>query len=423
MTYSEALAYLDSFINLERNVPTRTMRAVITLDRVRELASRLGNPQNSFPSLHVAGTKGKGSTCAFAASILRAEGFKTGLYTSPHLVDVRERIRIGDDLIPEGDFARIISSCRPVLEDMRRPPRGQRRPTYFEVLTHLAFAWFAEQKVDVAVIEVGLGGRLDATNIVTPVACGITNISFDHQAILGNTLGLIAREKAGIMKPGVPIVIAPQVPEVHRMLEDCAKLARAPFEFINAAPPKAGVKLALRGGFQIENWAVAVRLVDLFCHKRNRMPVSDSAIREGSANVKWPGRLEEISPRVFLDGAHNDHSMHAVLADVRPTAQRRDVPLVVLFACAKDKDSHSMLGELAAHHADHVIFSHSGNSRGKDPAALAAEWKKLSGCDAVVMGSCVDALNEARRLAGSKGVVLATGSLYLVGAIKKALSV
>ena len=232
MNYAESIAYLDSFVNLERGALTRAHRAVITLDRVRELAARLGNPQDRFPSLHVAGTKGKGSSCAFAASILRAAGFKTGLYTSPHLQDVRERITVGGALIPPDDFARILTAAQPALETMRLSSQGQRRPTYFEILTHLAFAWFAEQAVDVAVVEVGLGGRLDATNILLPHACAITSISRDHMAMLGDTLELIAIEKAGILKLGVPAISAPQHPEALAALEARAAVVGAPLEVI-----------------------------------------------------------------------------------------------------------------------------------------------------------------------------------------------
>ncbi|HYG75870.1 MAG TPA: folylpolyglutamate synthase/dihydrofolate synthase family protein [Planctomycetota bacterium] len=420
MTYSEALAFLDGFVNLERSAQTRATRVVITLDRVREIAARLGNPQDRFPTLHVAGTKGKGSTCAFAASILTAAGYKTGLYTSPHLVDVRERIRIGESMIPKADFARILNNCRPVLEAMRHPPRGQRRPTYFEILTHLAFAWFAEQNVDVGIIEVGLGGRLDATNIITPVACGITNISFDHQAILGDTLEQIAREKAGIMKPGVPVVLAPQRPHVLRMLQDCAKLTGAPCETIHEPQLPRNLEVGLRGAFQVENWALAARLAEIYVERSAGKKLSAAALREGSRKVSWPGRLEEIFKRVFLDGAHNDHSLETVLREVRPKP-RGSSPLVVLFACAKDKDSKAMLRVLAAEKVSQVIFTHSGNVRGKDPADLASEWQTLSGRSALTFASPMEGIAEARRLAGKTGVVLATGSLYLVGAIKSAL--
>ncbi|MGD0092888.1 MAG: folylpolyglutamate synthase/dihydrofolate synthase family protein [Planctomycetota bacterium] len=461
MDYAAALAYLDTFVNFERQPLGAGMKAVITLDRVRELAARLGNPQDSFPSLHVAGTKGKGSTCAFAEAILSAAGLRAGLYTSPHLQDVRERIRINGAQIPPADFARLVAQATPALEAMRRPPPGQRRPTYFEALTHLAFAWFAEQQVDVAVVEVGMGGRLDATNILTPRACGITNISLDHQAILGSTLQLIAGEKAGIMKPGVPVVIAPQAREVARTLEECARAAGAPCEFIGRdmnlcasvspspcgrgqrewarwLPPHARLRLfeglvfeaelGLRGKHQVENWAVAVRLADLFHKHSTGKHIPPEAVRNGSRNVYWPGRLEEVpaaqasslravGPRLILDGAHNDHSLRTILNEV---TQHLKTP-AVLFACAKDKDSAAMLQVLAAAGVRTVVFTHSGSPRGRDPGELAQLWLGHTGSAAPAFSSCAEGFEAARGLVGADDVLLVTGSLYLVGAVKDLL--
>ncbi|HEY3324356.1 MAG TPA: folylpolyglutamate synthase/dihydrofolate synthase family protein [Planctomycetota bacterium] len=449
MDYTQALEYLDGFVNFERTAPTRATRTKISLDRVRELAARLGNPQDTFPTLHVAGTKGKGSTCAFAQAILSAAGLKAGLYTSPHLQDVRERIQLGSQMIPQEDFARLLSDCVPTLEIMRHPPKGERRPTYFEVLTHLAFSWFAEQKVDVAVVEVGLGGRLDATNIIRPVACAITNISLDHQAILGDTLREIAREKAGILKPGAPVVVAPQLPDVAAAIEECARAADTRLDRIgteltlkvsNAAPdngwhgPDAELsapegetyraKLGLRGTHQAENWALAVRLSDIFYRKKFDLPLPQAAVAEGSEKVHWPGRLEELpqqaGPRIFLDGAHNDHSLRTVLRELRSgLGAKRE--LTVVFGCAKDKDLGAMLNVLHDERINDVLFTHSGNSRARDPESMAAEWRRLTHQQALVSPSCIEALDDARRVAGKHAAVLVTGSLYLVGAVKVAL--
>jgi dihydrofolate synthase/folylpolyglutamate synthase len=295
MNYTQAVEYLNGFVNLERGPLDRSARAEISLDGVRELAGRLGNPHKSFASIHVAGTKGKGSTCAFAAAMLRAQGLHVGLYVSPHLEDLRERISIDGGMIPEADFARLLSACAPELEAMRQRPSGQRRPTYFEIVTHLAFAWFAAQRVDAAVLEVGLGGRLDATNIVEPEVCGIANISYDHTAILGETLTQIAGEKAGILKRGVPVVLAPQLPEATRTIMECAAAAGAPVETVGAEIafgeldadhdaewplPRAWARfpdgrefratLGLRGGHQVENWVLALRLADIFFRKKVR---------------------------------------------------------------------------------------------------------------------------------------------------------
>ncbi|HYF51447.1 MAG TPA: folylpolyglutamate synthase/dihydrofolate synthase family protein [Planctomycetota bacterium] len=443
MNYTQALEYLDTFVNIERSQQTRATRAVITLDRVREIARRLGNPERRFRSLHVAGTKGKGSTCAFLASILRAAGLKTGLYVSPHLQDLRERISIDGRQISPEDFARIMTQCSPVLEEMRVPPKGERRPTYFEVLTHLAFTWFAEQNVDAAVIEVGLGGRLDATNIITPEVCGISHISYDHTAILGETLDLIAREKAGIMKPGVPVVIAPQVQEAEDALRECARRMEAPVTWVDSdlrlecisdggvsSLPRARVSwtdcrvceatLGLRGSFQCQNWGLAVGMAEEFYRRVRGSALPLPAIVRGSREVSWPGRMEFIEatakPRVILDGAHNDHSVSTVLNEVlRDPGVRK--PVVVLFACAKDKNSRAMLQVLSRADA-RVIFTTSGSTRSRDPQELAVEWREVSKSDATCEMDLAKAFALAQHEATESGTVLVIGSLYLVGAMK-----
>ncbi len=450
MNYTEALAYLDSFINLERSAQTAATRAVITLDSVREFAGRLGNPELKFPALHVAGTKGKGSTCAFAASILSAAGLRVGLYTSPHLQDIRERISINGALIPESAFARILTAAHPVLNELRNRPPGERRPTYFEILTHLAFTHFAEENVDCAVVEVGLGGRLDATNIVQPVVCAITSISFDHMAILGNTLAEIAGEKAGILKKGVTAVVAPQCDEALRSIREKATAVGAPLELVGAdlkvttlnsedtatawPLPRATITLpdsrtftatlGLHGPFQIENWATAVRMADILHANLRGRPLPQAAVESGSRNVVWPGRLEEVSaaPRLILDGAHNDYSIKLVcnelLARVKPASR----PFVVLFACAKDKDHGAMLRALADAKPDAIVFTHSGNVRGREPADLAQLWSTLSKLPVHTSADASSGLAAARKLTGSDGLILITGSLYLVGAIKDTLA-
>ena len=450
--YAEALAYLDSFVNFERNVQTAASRSAMALDTVLALDHLLGRPHLRFPTIHVAGTKGKGSTCAFTASILAAAGWRVGMYTSPHLQDVRERIAInsrghGAAPIPEADFARLIAAAKPAIEEFRHPPKGQRRATYFEVLTHLAFAYFAEQNVDCAVIEVGLGGRLDATNIISPSVCAITSISFDHTAMLGNTLAEIAREKAGILKPNIPAVVAPQQPEAMEAILDQARTAGASVERIGIEIPfksdiltgvngdwplpRASVTLpgrefsarvGLHGAHQVENWAVAVRLADRVYTQRNGARLDAPHVESGSRNVVWPGRLEELAvpqsgtTRVILDGAHNDYSLKVVCHELLSRSWSR--PFVVLFGCARDKDHWGMLRVLAEASPESVLFTHSGNPRGREPSELAQAWSDLQQRPAQVVPNSSDALAGAVRRAEGRGVVLVAGSLYLVGAIK-----
>ena len=452
MTYEEAKKYLEGFVNYERQPLDAGKRGAMDLSRVRELAARLGDPQLKYPTLHIAGTKGKGSACAFAAAILQAAGLKVGLYTSPHLVSMRERIAVNGQKISRESFALLMDLLKPHLEELRARSEVGRKPTYFEIFTHLAFLYFQAKQIDAAVIEVGLGGRLDATSIVAPDACGITHIGFDHTAILGDTLDLIAREKAGILKPDVPCVSAPQHPEAARALRVVAESRGTPLQFIGPGlhlavvprrPPgedaplcgpaamlqlapnrQVRADLALPGKYQAENWAVAVALADALHLKRRGGPLPDAAIAAGSRNVAWPGRLEEVrrsaaGARVFLDGAHNDSSIEAVLSELAEMLPKRR-PLVVLFACAKDKNAAAMFDKVQRHTRE-VVFTYSGNQRGKTAADLAALWKEKTGGTAAAC-ELKAGLAEAERRAGAQGMVLATGSLYLVGALKELLT-
>jgi dihydrofolate synthase/folylpolyglutamate synthase len=328
------------------------------------------------------------------------------------------------------------------------------------VLTHLAFAWFSEQRVDAAVFEVGLGGRLDATNIIVPVACGITNISFDHMAILGDTLTKIAGEKAGIIKPKIPVVVAPQTREALAAIQSRADELQAPLECVGReialeeernptrpgkAPagewplPQANIvlpgerrfsaTLGLHGRFQVENWAVAVRLADLFLQRQRRERISNSAVAQGSLNVRWPGRMQECDrksarePRMVLDGAHNDHSLRLVLSELPGSVQGKNgLPLVVVFGCAKDKDFSAMLRVLDEAAPDAVVFTHSGHSRGREPADLLREWQTISKRPASTASSASEGISTGKQIAGEGGLVLVTGSLYLIGAVMDLLA-
>jgi dihydrofolate synthase/folylpolyglutamate synthase len=450
MNYAEAIAYLDGFINLERGPLDRAARSVISLDSVRALSHRLGDPQRRFASLHVAGTKGKGSTCAFAASILREHGLHAGLYTSPHLEDVRERIAIDGEKIPEADFARILDGCRPALEELKNAPAGERRPTYFEILTHLAFSWFAEKEVDAAVVEVGLGGRLDATSIVQPAVCGITHISLDHTAILGDTVELIAREKAGIFKAGIPAVVAPQSGAVAEVLKECARNAGACIEFLNDSVefkiseaenasngnsewplPRAWARFAdgrefdatlgLRGSHQLENWALALRLAQIFLSRQRGETLDPAAVAAGSRSVNWPGRLELFSlssgVTAVLDGAHNVRSLTLAVNEFSTHLGKRR-PRVCLFGCARDKDASGMLKAILESRIDFVVFTDSGNPRSYPPEELATQWREVADRGATFCRDSAEGFTRALEQSGETGAVLVTGSLYLVGKLR-----
>ncbi len=252
------------------------------LERMREIAKMLGNPESQFPSFHVAGTNGKGSTCAYLESIFRHAGYRVGLYTSPHLACARERIQINRQLISEHDFVDLES----------RVPGDA---TFFERMTAMAFLYFAQQKVDVAVIEVGLGGRLDATNIITPVVCGISRIDLDHQGILGNTIEEITREKMGIIKAGVPFVCHPSAgwgPKLDSSFRWNDKL--------------------IRPDYQAENASLAAAMI-----KASGWPISDEVIQQGIENMHWPCRYEFVRPNILIDGAHNPGGMRALISALR----------------------------------------------------------------------------------------------------------
>ena len=434
--FDEALAYLDSFVDYERRPPKDARD--FGLERVGELLAALGSPHERVRCLHVAGTKGKGSTAAMASSILGASGYRTGLYTSPHLVDIRERIRVDGEMIPREGFAALVARTRPYLDRISEEARGSgtvRPPTYFEIMTHIAFLHFAEREVDVAVLEVGMGGRLDATNVVArPLACAITNVSRDHTDILGETLAEIAREKAGILKQDVPAVVAPQGPSAEEAIAHAAREAGAPLWWVgrdvklemhdDPVGPGAfsvrtptctyqGLSIPLAGAHQRENACVAVGLVEL-ARNRGLGRVTPEAVREGLARVSWPGRFQEVasSPVTILDGAHNPASVKALLATLEEHFSGAR-PVYVL-SIASDKDWRKMIGSLAGNAAAMVLTS-SGSQRALAPAELAEAARQAGVEAATVEEDAAAALEKARILAGPEGLVVATGSLYLVG--------
>src|SRR3954468_20999058 len=331
-SYSRALRFLATLSDFERLRIVRYNSQNFDLDRMRTLLKKLGNPQDQFRSVHVAGTKGKGSTCAMIASMLQACGHKVGLYTSPHLVDIRERIAIKGELIPHSDFGRLIRLVEPIV--MRMKPM----PTYFDVLTAVAFRWFADQKAELVVVETGLGGRLDSTNVIKPEVTAITSISKDHMAQLGNTLSKIAEEKAGIFKTGVPAVTIQQDPEAEVVLKRIAEsrgvqlaIAGKDIEFsyrfessrlqgphnricLTTAQSKfEHLSVPLLGEHQAINCGLALSIIDRL--KSRGVAINDSKAMEGLSKTVIPGRMEMVSqqPRVIVDAAHNAASVDAMM--------------------------------------------------------------------------------------------------------------
>ena len=401
--YPDALRFLNSFTDYERMASVYSP-GDYNLDRMRRLLCALGNPERAFLSLHIAGTKGKGSTAHLAAAILREAGYRTGLYTSPHLVDMRERIRLDGSPIGEADFTRLLASMEPELRRLR--------PTYFESMTAAAFLHFANRGVDYAVVEVGLGGRLDATNVLTPAACAITTIDFDHMDKLGNTLRAIAGEKAGILKPGIPAVSSPQAPEARRVLE-----ARGPVTFprFRVLSSRGFVlrfiaegrrwTLPVLGEHQAANAATALALVG-----RSGALVPPEAVRRAFRRIRLPGRVERVGrrPTVIVDAAHNPVSARALSAALKTVPRRR---LVLVFGASADKDYRAMLRTLLPS-ADLAILTKAANPRAAATSDLVAA---ANGRPAVPAGSVARALALARKATGPEDAIVVTGSFYVAG--------
>lgn len=348
------------------------------------------------------------------ATALSASGYRTGLYTSPHVTGLRERIQIDGVPIPREAFAAALTRIAEQVPD-GTPDAG--RPTFFELLTEIAFLHFAAEKADWAVIETGLGGRLDATNIVAPRICVLTPIGLDHQEILGATVDLIAAEKAGIAKSGIPVVSAPQRPEAAAVIAGAARRLGAP---LHLAPeqPRDSLSLAMPGSHQRSNTAVALTTLELL-ERAGEIRLRPEAVREALSRLQLPGRIERIagSPEVIVDGAHNRESI-AALIDVLQDDPRRD-RLVLIFACQKDKEADWMLARLAPLCTALVVTS-TGNPRATPPDEL-ARLARAATPDLPVetAPTPAEALLRTRSLAGPEGLVCATGSLYLAGAIRR----
>ena len=327
MNYDAAVHYLLS-LGRELAAPTQAAAAKFHLENIRMLAERLDNPERAYPSAHIAGTNGKGSTAAFLERILRNAGFRTGLNTSPHLERINERIRVTGEDISDDQFAAVLTHIHELIEQLLAEGRLQAHPTYFECVTAMAFAFFKAERVEFGIFEVGLGGRLDATNILSPVVTVISRIAFDHENFLGHSLTEIAAEKAGILKPGIPVVLAGEQPEdAHRMIlhraaqidcpvVDTASAYRSENVRIDAGCVRATItevstgwsaEIApkLPGRFQLQNAINAVAAARILASQGLTIP--DIAIASGIADAEWPGRIEKLDshPDIYLDGAHN----------------------------------------------------------------------------------------------------------------------
>jgi dihydrofolate synthase/folylpolyglutamate synthase len=393
------LVYVDLLARLER---ARALGVELGLPRVRRALAALGDPQRRFAAVQLAGTNGKGSTAAMTEAILRAAGVRTGLYTSPHLARFTERIQVagteaaGDRLAALD--ARVAATGVPL--------------TYFEIATALAFLYFAEADVELAVLETGLGGRLDAVTTCEPIATAVTSLAVDHTDYLGGTLREIAREKAGIIKAGVPHVIGALPPEADDEMERAAVAAGAPLLRFGRDFGAPDVPLGLSGPHQARNAAIAVELAKLA--RPGRASPSPEAVREGLAGVRWPGRLERVTPDVLLDCAHNVEGARALAAALPMLAAGR--PVALLVSIVRDKDADGILGALAPA-VGAIIATQSANARSLPAADLEALARRHV-ASAKASPDPIVALNLARRFVGHDGLVVVAGSIFLVGELR-----
>ncbi len=378
------------------------------LENMRLLLERLGNPQNHVPMIHVAGTNGKGSVCALLYAALHCAGYHTGLYTSPFLQRYNERMRVDGTPIGDEQLAALLDIVAPVVEALRSEGVC---PTEFELGTALAFVYFAKMQVDIGVVEVGLGGRLDPTNVIHPLVCAIASIGLDHTHILGNTLEAIAAEKAGIAKRGVPLVLSGQADDsVQRVVKAVCDSVGAPFIIAGKNPE---FPVGLPGAHQAYNASLAIKTLRQL--RFQGVSVDDSAIMEGLCRAKWPGRLEWIEgvPPLLLDGAHNPQGTQALADYVGSLPKMRTV---LLLGVMMDKDWLEMI-RLLAPLADVVVTVSPDNKRSLASGVL-EEALNQHGFPAVAAESLPAALDQARALASPSGRIVAAGSLYLVGALR-----
>ncbi|MCH7799831.1 MAG: bifunctional folylpolyglutamate synthase/dihydrofolate synthase [Planctomycetes bacterium] len=437
-TFANAVRYLNEQVNFERMRVVRYDESTFKLERVRKLLRALDNPHEQIRTVHVAGTLGKGSTAAMIAAMLQGCGHAVGLYTSPHLIDIRERITINGRPIGKTDFTKLMRQVSAAAVKQRSAP------TFFELLTAMAFRYFADEVVDIAIIETGLGGRLDATNVITPEVTVITRIDYDHMQILGRTLPEIAREKAGILKRHVPALTIEQDPDVDAVLRETAETLAAPYHVIGqdiefscrfdtseALGPHTRVcvltetsqfmhlPVPLAGEHQALNCGLALATIDTL--KASGLSFPEVPLHDGLARTETPGRMELVwrQPRILIDGAHNPAAIKALMRSVGAYVPYDS--MICIFGCCQDKDIPALLRELALG-GDKLIFTRArGNPRATDPEILHRIFTEQSSKMSQIAATLPDALELATRAVGRDDLICITGSFYLAGEAKKHL--
>ena len=436
MKFHDTLRYLYSLVDYEKRREERYSPREFKLERVQGLLGKMENPFDAYPTLHVAGTKGKGSVSSMLAEFARVAGLKVGLYTSPHLHTYRERIQINGKPISRDAMTKLVDEIRPLVEMVPGV-------TTFEVTTALAFLYFARQNVDLAVMEVGLGGRLDATNVIVPLVSVITSLSLDHTNLLGNTIAEIAFEKGGIIKPHVPVVSAPQVKQGSEVLSALAeergspivrvgsdwewqsgkRLAHGQMMTINktfpasSSPFEGEYELALLGDFQLENAAVAIATADVL-HSQGHTWATPDAMHKALRSVHWPGRLEVLTrePPVVVDCAHNPYSSQKLVESLSSWFPGKR--WVLIYGASGNKDINGMLTALLPV-TEHIIVTRSYHPRAASPYELADLCADL-GKGAEIAIDPRRALNQAQPHQTSEIGILATGSIFLVADVREA---
>lgn len=436
--YQETLDWIYSWVDFSMKRHVDDKHRFFKLDRMNKLMELLDHPHRKFQTVHVAGTKGKGSTASLIASVLQESGYRVGLYTSPHLEDFRERIVIDGQMISQEDVIELADQMRPLTEIVPET-------TTFELTTAIAFQYFAQQEVDIAVIEVGLGGRLDATNVIDPLVSVITSISYDHMSVLGNTLAEIAAEKGGIIKPGRPVVVSPQNPESLETLRAMATEREAPFLYVkheysfeslthslksqtfsvssqkkNVMGKKISTNTALKlttpllGAHQIENGVTAIAALDQL--RLSGLKINRKSIQNGFLEVHWPARFEILreQPPVVIDSAHNGDSMQKLVRSIDEYFP--DWPFILVFGASADKSMDDMLNAILPR-CELVITTQSIHPRAASPEELKVLVEKFD-IPVMALAPAENALAKAIELAGQTKGILVTGSIFIAAAAK-----
>ena len=427
MNYEEAVAYIEE-------TPKFTTKN--KLSHTKECLRRLGNPEKKFRVIHVAGTNGKGSTCAFLTSIFREAGYSCGLFTSPHLVTINERFQINEKNIDDDTFLAAFLKVRALADEL--VAEGSYHPTYFEMLFLMGMVIFADAGVDYVMLETGLGGRLDATTAVEePAACVITSISFDHMQYLGNTIREIAGEKAGIIVPGVPVIFDGNDPEAAKVIRDQAEKLGSPWFEVKREDAEikgitsGGIDFSVKNGYygntvfsipfiaryQVMNASLVLKTVEVL---KQQISIPEDAVKKGLLETRWQGRMETVLPGVIVDGAHNEDGVEKFVE----TAEhfQKEYPLTLLFSAVDDKDYTDMIRTILGRiRFRHVVVTQVGGYR-KVPAEALAEIFRREGCpSAQAFEDTEAAFRAALSLKGEDGMLFCVGSLYLVGEIKELL--